>query len=103
MKRRKKRKLKKSFKMFVFLFLSGVFLISAGISFQIFARQEKKKEEKIYDVALKEEEVQEASLVMVGDALIHSAVYQDARQADGSYDFKPMIARIKPIDRKSVV
>ncbi len=83
--------------MFVFLFLSGVFLISAGISFQIFACQEKKKEEKIYDVALKEEEVQEASLVMVGDALIHSAVYQDARQADGSYDFKPMIARIKPM------
>ena len=38
-----------------------------------------------------------ANLIMVGDALIHSAIYQDAKQADGSYDFKPMLEYIKPI------
>ena len=38
----------------------------------------------------------EASLVMVGDALIHSAVYEDAYNGT-SYDFKPMLSRIKPL------
>lgn len=39
----------------------------------------------------------ELKLFMVGDALIHQAVYYDARQSDGSYDFKPMMDLIKPI------
>ena len=38
----------------------------------------------------------DASLVMVGDALIHSAVYEDAYTGDG-YDFKPMLKEIKPL------
>ena len=38
-----------------------------------------------------------AKMLMVGDALIHSAVYEDARQADGTYDFTPMLSVIKPI------
>jgi poly-gamma-glutamate capsule biosynthesis protein CapA/YwtB (metallophosphatase superfamily) len=36
-----------------------------------------------------------ASLVAVGDVLIHSSVYRDALLQDGSYDFKPMFARVK--------
>ena len=40
-----------------------------------------------------------ASLLMVGDALIHSTLYQDAKTNDG-YDFKPMLERIKPIASK---
>ncbi|MDD3187765.1 MAG: CapA family protein [Bacilli bacterium] len=36
------------------------------------------------------------SLAMVGDMLIHSAVYYDARTDDG-YDFKPMIELVKPL------
>lgn len=36
------------------------------------------------------------SLVMVGDSLIHGAVYDDAN-SNGSYDFKPMLEEIKPI------
>ena len=36
------------------------------------------------------------SLIMVGDALIHSSVYADAKTND-SYDFKPMLENIKPI------
>lgn len=36
------------------------------------------------------------SLFMVGDALIHSTIYDDAKNDDG-YDFKPMIENVKPI------
>ena len=42
------------------------------------------------------EEVSKASLVMVGDALIHSSVYKDAYK-DGKYDFTKQIELIKPI------
>ena len=39
-------------------------------------------------------------LLMVGDALIHEAVYEDARIGNEKYDFKPMLERIKPISSK---
>ena len=39
------------------------------------------------------------SLVMVGDALIHEAVYSDAYH-NNSYDFKPMLDVMKPIISK---
>ena len=39
-------------------------------------------------------------LFMVGDALIHSAIYEDAELSDGTYDFKPMLEYIKPISSK---
>ena len=39
-------------------------------------------------------------LFMVGDALIHSGVYMDAEKPDGTYDFKPMLANLKPIISK---
>ena len=39
------------------------------------------------------------SLVMVGDSLIHGAVYGDAQVANG-YDFKPMLEEMKPIISK---
>ena len=38
----------------------------------------------------------DASLVMVGDALIHSSIYEDAYTSDG-YDFKPILREIKPL------
>ncbi len=45
------------------------------------------------------EEIYKASMIMVGDNLIHSSVYKDANKNanyDG-YDFKPMLEFIKPI------
>ena len=45
------------------------------------------------------EEIYKASMIMVGDNLIHSSVYKDANRNanyDG-YDFKPMLEFIKPI------
>ena len=39
------------------------------------------------------------SLVMVGDALIHDAIYSDAYQ-NNLYDFRPMLSEMKPIISK---
>ncbi len=51
------------------------------------------------EVKPKKEEYK-ASMIMVGDALIHSTLYMDAHKEDGSYDFKPMLEYIKPISTK---
>ena len=49
-----------------------------------------KEEEKIEEYSL--------SLVMVGDALIHDKIYNEAKiLGNGTYDFKPMLSLIKPI------
>lgn len=45
----------------------------------------------------KKDEIKKLSLIMVGDALFHSSVYNNGKQADGTYDYKKMIQRIKPI------
>lgn len=65
-----------------------------------------KKPEKEAPVKKEQKEIKKtpkeykASLFMVGDALIHYGVYNDAKQSDGSYDFKPMLEYIKPISSK---
>ena len=41
-----------------------------------------------------------AKLLMVGDALIHSAIYEDAKLYDGSYNFNSIFEYIKPIAMK---
>lgn len=47
----------------------------------------------------KEDVIEETTLTLtaVGDALIHSAVYYDARTSNGSYDFKPMFSNVKSL------
>ncbi|WP_058304022.1 CapA family protein [Gorillibacterium timonense] len=35
------------------------------------------------------------SLSAIGDVLIHSSVWKDARKEDGSYDFRPMFQQVK--------
>ena len=47
-----------------------------------------------------QKEEYQASLVRVGDALIHSNIYLDAKKSDGTYDFKPMLELTKPITSK---
>lgn len=46
-------------------------------------------------VSSKKEIVQTATIGAIGDILIHDWVYQDAA-IDSTYDFKPMLANIKP-------
>ncbi len=100
----KKRKLKKSVKI---LILIGVVLI--GESYFYFANSAKMKKTVENSVDRTEEKEKEEkklpkdytiSLFMVGDALIHSTVYEDAKQSDGSYNFIPMLEFIKPISIK---
>ncbi len=45
-------------------------------------------------VSSQEPQVYSAKIFMTGDCLIHGAVYADAQQADGSYDFHPMLANL---------
>ncbi|WP_241657912.1 CapA family protein [Anaerobacillus alkaliphilus] len=48
---------------------------------------------------MEEEPVKEvftATIAGVGDILIHESVYKDAKQPDGTYDFKPMLELVKP-------
>ena len=97
--RKVKKRLKKSVKViFVLLILVvGVFSISKISNFskkeepkKVVPKKKKEKKEKDYSLRM----------FMVGDALIHSCVYQDAKQADGSYDFNPQLQYIKPISSK---
>jgi hypothetical protein len=41
--------------------------------------------------------VTRAGLSAIGDILIHNTVFQDAALPDGTYDFKPMFKKVKPI------
>ncbi|MBR4618218.1 MAG: CapA family protein [Bacilli bacterium] len=98
-KKKRKRKLKKSVKIIAFF---SVILIIAGVGLEMKNYYKKPTKEKVKEA--KEEKKQpkdyKASIVMVGDALIHWGVYNDAKQNDGTYNFKPMLAPIKPISSK---
>ena len=98
---KKKVKIKKGGKLLVVLILFVVlaFVILDFSNFPLLKKEEpvKKEPKKVEKKVPKE---YNAKLFMVGDALIHSAVYQDAKLADGTYDFKPMLEIIKPISSK---
>lgn len=102
--RKAKRKMKGSIKILFILLL----LIFLGTGIFVFINKDKnfvgingkklKGDKDAFNIKVPEE--YNASVFMVGDALIHWGVYNDAKQADGSYDFKPMLADIKPISSK---
>lgn len=105
---KKKVKLKRTIKVILIL---SMLLIVSGVGLQAFnfyqVHQYKVKDEREKQFQeqkrQKEEEKKNAhkeynlSMVMVGDALIHSAIYYDAKLKTGGYDFKPMLQYIKPI------
>lgn len=85
----------------ILLILSFLLLFVSIILFWKLNSPEKvEKDPVIEKEEVKTPKVYEASIFMVGDALIHSNIYEDARCADGSYDFKPMLEQIKPISIK---
>ena len=98
---KRKVKVKKSGKIILVLILCCIlaFVVFDFSEFPLSKKAEPIKK-KVKEVVKKEPKEYNASLLMVGDALIHSAVYIDARQSDGSYDFKPMLEKIKPISTK---
>ena len=95
---------KKSKKIVFVILLVLLFVASIITVIYIFNSKEKNKNKKIkykdnVYVEKKKEEYK-ASLIMVGDALIHSNIYLDAKTNDGGYDFKPMLELTKPIISK---
>ena len=100
-KKNKKRKLKK----FPKIVLSFLLVCAIGGGLFLYLNNEKKDTTKSEPKkTVKKEEKKavdyEAKIFMVGDALIHWGVYNDALQSDGSYDFKPQLEYIKPIASK---
>ena len=83
------------------LVISIIYII--GINIFKYFNQNDNISDKVIDEVIKEEQVKEynLSLVMVGDALIHDKIYNEAKElGNGSYDFKPMLEFIKPITSK---
>ena len=102
MKKRRKVRLKKKGKLFFIIILvvcAGIVYFSSS-SFSFFKSTDKVEKKDVIKKEVKKDKDYTAKVFMVGDALIHSAVYEDARQSDGSYDFTPMLSAIKPISSK---
>ena len=96
--RRKKRKLKIMPIIITILFIGALICGSLyGIKYYKVYKDKNKKPDKPAVIEKKEPVIYKASMVMVGDSLIHSSVYRDAnRLANYSgYDFKPQITFIK--------
>jgi len=98
---KKKVRIKKGFFALLLLFI----IIGLGMWYYIYNQSSKlnnKVEKKVKEPVVKKKKVEnyQAKIFMVGDALIHWGVYNDAKQSDGSYDFKPMLEAIKPISSK---
>jgi len=88
--------MKKKLKFYSLIFIL-LFVIVFGCYF-IYNYFDNDKNSKNDDVKQEEKvevpEVNKLSLVMVGDSLIHSAVYIDAKE-NGIYNFKPMLENVK--------
>ena len=104
-KKKKKVKLKKR-SIFcilaILIILVGVFAVyKFDLTSYVFKEKEvKEKKVKPKEEGIKVPQEYKVRVFMVGDALIHSCVYQDAKTSDGGYDFKPMLELIKPISSK---
>lgn len=95
---KKRRKLTVLGKVFVLVLLLVIAMASVFGYRKLTTKKEASQEE---NEEIKEEEKDpqkeyEATLVMVGDALIHSTIYEDAK-TDMGYDFKPMLEKVKPL------
>jgi len=106
MKKVKKRRKKKIvIKIALILFLIGTIIIgSIVINEQLLKEKNKQDNNKDLEVETKKEEEKnyKATLIAVGDNLIHSTVYNDAHENANynGYDFKPMLTYIKEIVTK---
>ena len=91
MAKKRKRKLKFRRIVLLMIFITIVILLFLAVKNNKSNSYEKKNHEK--NVIEKENEL---SLIMVGDSLIHSSVYDDAYE-DGIYNFDKMLSLISPI------
>ena len=99
--RKVKRKLKKIGKLMMLIIILVVGLgVYFGFSNLSLKNKDNPRQNKPKEVEVRVPEEYQARLFMVGDALIHSSIYYDAKQTDGSYNFVPMLEYIKPISSK---
>lgn len=91
----RKRRLNKK-KLLSFIFIIVLIVLLSGIIIYKFGNKNNNVKEDIKEEVKENDKI---SLIMVGDNLIHSSLYQDAnKNANYSgYDFKPMYELIKPI------
>ncbi len=106
-KSRRKRRLKKRILRIAVILAFIIMLLVLGIATTYGIKYIKKHyhnnqtEEKKPNKDKWEDKTYTASLIMVGDALIHSSVYRDANRLANykGYDFKPQIEYIKEITK----
>lgn len=97
----RRRRIRKRIRNIVLMILAFLLLFGLVVLFlKLNTSKKAKKDPVIEKEDVKVPKIYEARVFMVGDALIHSNVYEDARGTDGSYDFKPMLEQIKPISIK---
>ena len=97
----RRRRVRERIRNIVLMILAFLLLFGLVVLFlKLNTSKKAKKDPVIEKEDVKVPKIYEASVFMVGDALIHSNVYEDARGTDGSYDFKPMLEQIKPISIK---
>ena len=105
---KKKRRVKKSVKRVILILLVTLLLVASawgGYSLWLKNNHRSKEEEPPQvqeEEPPKEEEPlppqpKRMSIVMVGDALLHNVVYNDAKQSDGTYDFHSMFTYLEPL------
>ncbi len=100
---RTKRRLKKKVKIAIIIFILLVIIVES--IFLFIPNKKEKNEKKTNDEVDIEQPIKKKTnysikLLMVGDALIHNGIYEDALKSNGTYDFKPMLEYIKPISSK---
>lgn len=99
MAKRKVKLKKKARILFVFILL-GILSVFGYEYYDYTIKNDPNKKGDEVEVELKKEpQTYVARLFMVGDALIHNTVYEDAK-VDGGYDFRPMLELIKPISSR---
>ncbi|MGN1356023.1 MAG: CapA family protein [Bacilli bacterium] len=97
----RRRRIRERIRNIVLMVLAFLLLFGLVVLFlKLNTSKKAKKDPVIEKEDVKVPKIYGASVFMVGDALIHSNVYEDARGTDGSYDFKPMLEQIKPISIK---
>ena len=99
MKKRRKKLKNKNFLLFLLLLICiplSITLIKINLSKEIINIKNESNENISKEP---ETEVYTADLIMVGDALVHDRLYNDAKRlaTNHGYDFKPMLSNIKEI------
>ena len=85
----------------VLLFLILITLLSCFLYFKVFnktndsTKKNNNNSNNTKKVEKEKKKVYKLSMLMAGDALIHSNVYRDAQNADGSFNFEKQMIHVK--------